>query len=1530
MIESVKIAFLFRERESEKERRYTMGNETSIMEPPSQVDDDVMNHQENRNQRRNIRNGRMPLTCQDGSSSHQQVSTLGLDLNAGKTMTYVPQQFPSSTSSLQQQKPRRSFSSTSSTSSHSTKSSSNTSNKRALLVSSGDILEPPTIKTNSSSFQQPKQTKQSNFESEKARVVRQVDFVNMNVNQASHSQQVKMNDKQQNNNSRGRRLLQKVFKGGKKKEKYQNLSNNIPNMNNNESIIDMTNVAAGSSGFAKPIDYQNLNGVEDDEHDDEYGYHYYEDNDLDRSVLPSDRLQQKYDLHDNGRLPTILDVSYQSSTMNVSMDHEGENNQVNMASLLDDQNNDDEWDEDNDVINIEPQLEEEIETCDTPVNSVVTEEAYDLKSRFSSCTKSHAHNGSNEKEVEKLGALNEADDDLDVNESDYTAHLNSFLDKVHASYDADGEQVGDIQTPLVRLGDLFGDMTLNNSRYQHLDSSRDEEERVDKSVQGNDVRNVTISSADEEYDPRLQALDILHETLEDGEDSPSRLLENCMDQTDFQADSRDDDNEIASTPSIRSDDLSNADRESFYVPEDFTTNIAEASQNPQSAASSNTNKIIRENSPMPQVTEILKAPTSPTTTNLLPQINDENEEHTLNSKNHHESYKNENGQEEVDKIDRAFQEVESNRVDTHVQPITMTSQDVPTRTNDDVRHVKEEIAKENPMNVTEIAVDNVQELVKKVKGAKGVTDSQIGTIINILLPNQLHHEKGPVTYSDASTIAQPSLTYGKKDAFTKEAMLNANFLFAGGPCCTQRESEPTTKIDKQRLSLTNIEEVSKIVKIHQGSQFDPMKLLQNAKLELEQCKKIQQSRDSGKHFKLGALQIENKVEIKLPEQKPILSLEGKRNQTIENASHQAASGEEKKEHLEESVEENVEQSNDQRETTTTEANCTPKKNTHQSLINQLSDSPDTRDSLDDILEGISPSELRKRYSAITPMKSFSPFVRFKKAMRLFENDNGRTDSHQKSSVEEKAFQNDLSELASNDELKVNEVQTKPTETSQQKWEILPENKKINSKEVLAKSSRKSPPKRNASSEKEDFVYHRDSPMKKVDDTDDLPKAPHTLKLIKTLSYKSQSSDTNDEISNKQIEELEEKIYENIRAVKEAVSNDNSEEDPVELLDTEAISRADCFRGDGDAGYKNYKELDSALNEDEIETSCDSPYDENDELSIEITPEKSIKTPVSEIESSYGSNDSLNTSPFSTESEDVFATLLKNATAASPDVSLSSTSSSLSSPSVSKPQPEMLKSALKKKRSFDSIGSQQPHNVRWSLANLDGQVDNKDKSMANTSVNESIMANKIQSDENHNLSVYDETLSTTSKEMNPENNSHPVVMETHDDNEFVSDQASPKLQRGILFSPGEESSRVSVTPPPLSKSVRAAVNPREQQIHRMNMMGENDKENIHSNVSYPSPSTSSIGDGLCSYSPLEMSKNGNSLNHHSPSNIVKPQSLCLSPLQRTPMQARKWRTLAAQAEEKKKSNKKIKRKSGSGLGRTPLGKLRNRRSISTCE
>lgn len=1569
-----------------------MGNETSRMEDSSHVD--VTNiigrkgsnkvphahyreNQDGRSKKTSKNSRRTSLSSQDGgaldSSAHNDSH-----LNSGRTLTYAPNHpqlhFPSSSScstksstSLPHHKRRQSQSSASSTSSRSTKSSS--TNKRAMLVSSGDILEPP---TKISSFAQNHQSQQDdrskNDTSRKAKVMREVDFVNMNVSKhakTSIGEEVHYDQKlKPHKKGRGRGLFQKVFKGGhNRKQKRGNHYGNITD-SDDRGIINNTKVAAGSSGFIQPEDYQNLNRVayENEIEDEDYGYHYdEEENDLDCSVLPSDRLQRGYNLHDDGRLPTILDVSYQSSTMNVSVDHEDEK-PLNLTSLLGEDNNQ-QWEEE-DTHDVEYLDEQEDNPAGTPVNSVVTEEAYELKSKFSSCTKSIAHHEYNEK---KLEAVHESDDGLNVNESDYTANLNSFLDKVHASYDAEGEQINDIQTPMVRLGDLFGDMTLNNSRYQHLDSSLDQEDKVNTSVQSRDLNDIT--NVNEECDPRIQALDILHETLEEREDSPSQLLkeftnkfestrgeeaESCTKGCDHEStqDENEDEREMESS---MEDNTESEDEVQKVL--DFLEKLEETHDENSTDEKFNGHECIRENSPMPQMAEMMKAPTSPSKTNLLPEINRDDGESLQEESKRVRTTESGN----VDPVrtteiaaDNDYEEASRPQIIENVNA-SRVSESKLDRHGGVNQEVNVKSAKDDPVNITEIAVNGSLDISKDAN-----KDPQIGIVINIAMPSQIEipKEKRPVTYSDASTIAS-TVICGKKDAFTQEAMKNGNFLFAGGPRCSDRVGDCLTKkIDEKRLSLINTKDASEMAKSYEGVRFDPLQLIQNAKLELEERKK-NLLHDGGKKEEImsRAVEVENKVEVKLGKQD--LALQKKFNDKeeyshgIQNTPPDMLKNED------------VQVAKDDEE-----------KEKRVSINTAIDRSYSPRDSLEEILEEMSLSELEKRNqrnSAITPMKSHSPYVRFKKAQRLFGNEGDKVFHQQKSFTHESYKEVPIRSVGKEEE--------------------------ITSCESREKRVEEIPSINNESSVEDDFILHRrdsstqdvDS-IQDVDNLDHLAKAPHTLQLLTKMfsgsvastedesSSKSFEVDYNDHIMNDATNKEEctvdtmnaESVDEvlsvvesmNAQQVVEVQIHDTDDTDIIDNMDIEENDKhSSC--GNESGSLKEENSTSESLNDDgskqystiadqqDMSVSGDSPYDENDELSIAITPEKSVhSSSVSSMQLSSERDDSLNTSPLSTESEDVFATLLKNATAASPDasMSLSSASSSVSSSTYSlmdKSEPDVLKSVLKNKKKYhsDSLSPQNHlHSVRWSLANLDEDKGSKHRDEGQTNVNPAVNdddeASSPTNTENEKvvettqqwtnqectLSVYDESVSIN----DPSRCGETDQLTQHGSN------SSPHRPRGCIFSPGEESSRVSVTPPPLSKSVRAAVNPRDQQIHRMNTVisQKEEKENIHSSNVYSSPSTTSAGEDttICTYSPLEMSKGPRSEHHHSPRMIVKPQSpsaLCLSPLQRTPMQARKWRTLAAQAEEKKKNSiKKNKRKSGNGLGRTPLGKLKNRRNIMT--
>jgi len=331
-------------------------------------------------------------------------------------------------------------------------------------------------------------------------------------------------------------------------------------------------------------------------------------------------------------------------------------------------------------------------------------------------------------------------------------------------------------------------------------------------------------------------------------------------------------------------------------------------------------------------------------------------------------------------------------------------------------------------------------------------------------------------------------------------------------------------------------------------------------------------------------------------------------------------------------------------------------------------------------------------------------------------------------------------------------------------------------------------------------------------------------------------------------------------------------------------------------------------------ASDSPYDEHDELSISHTPQENRQSHSSSSASS-GDGDSLCTSPFSQgsvsqetcESEDVFAMMMKNV----PESPSACTSSSDSPSSFySDASRDILKSALKRRNS--SI--RHSNRVSWLVDSADEQSGAPYSPTFEQSTND-IGPDRMSKD---TFSIYDESVASSSPPQPLSRNVRAAVnprdiYKNENRNNDCFENNSPMCD-----------SAVSITPPPLSKSIRAAVNPREQKVVRdENHEKENDGNRSSSNrIVYNSPT----GETMCSYSPLQMTQSNKGTTKIHRATPQSPSALCLSPLQRTPMQARKWRTLAAEAEAKKKSSVK-KKKNIMSLKRTPLGKLKVRKNVN---
>ena len=1681
---------------------------------------------------------------------NDQEERLGIDLNGGKTMFYNPHQTLSleNSSSSSSSHRRKSTSSSSSTSSNSTISK----NRRATLVSSNEILEPPPLASSSEAQTKIQTQSQLQRESRPTRmnaVLREVDFANMHVPKQSGSNSTagyaiedgKKASKHQKGKARG--LFKKMFKGGKGKE---NMHINDPKISllhccpANDGVMDMGHAAIGSSGFVEAEDYKASYSyhVEDQDSDDSADYgHFQEDETSHHSILLSERLQQEYRLHDNGKLPTILDESYQSSTLNTSVDN-AQDKSVNLTNLLDGPEQDEGMEEEEDPhLQVDDAVgeerweeqkspENERVVCGTPSYSVVTEEAYDLKSRFSSCTKSINYNGYMSDQDYNQN-YDKEHDGLDINESNYTAKLNSLLDKGHASYDAEGEQLGDIQTPMVRLGDLFGDITLNNSKYHNLDTPESYSSRINLHQHGSE----DTSCGDGESNPNMSTLDILHETLDEDEVSPCQILKACHDGPVGSS--------FAAIPEHEDNQSDGSSETVNYSPNNDEKNVSQCSEginvewrvsdlssqvktNSQAKANNDSNtdgiEIVSTNKERVQQTpnlSLFAAATRPTDTRTDQGLS---ENSSTISMSKCEDEKEERKRTPVPPITAVMDKSTTPSQVNLLPPLCHEKELNESSAQAEEIHratsingsVEDQVSKNlskcvNELNITEIEV-NKTEFIHHQEKDEDTEDSQIGTIIKIskpssailasedpLLDTSLVAMKEKKSDVDDAVKENDIIELCEKDAFTKDAITNANFLFANGPMRIQRKTKIVSKIDEQRIALMRIKEARKAIHSIGTMRSDPLKLLHDAKLELDKEKKLRSSKSrNGKstvfqiqkavelRVEKDVLQIQKPAELRVEKDTgglgPLFKKIGETNSPDESTSKQSSSVNFVKNVTLKKTEK------DEEKNLRDISIKSPEQEVNKEIKNDdmSESSPETRDSLEDILEGISPSDLQKRYSAITPMKSFSPFVRFKKAIRLFENE-GNTRS-----------------VSSKQHINQKKIRPKKKTPVKKKNQLATKNlgKHMSHTKTRTPPKKKTRLKKDASTDKDEFVHGHLS-----NELEHKIIAPHTLELVKSLFNKTEdgkksdsSKDAKDDTSESSVKSkqvalnseipngdttigLDHAMYQVNANKVNSLGETTLDVDSVSLYDetevssqftrkmslevenqilsevnkqsslsvstfdnetestNESINRRtievvhnirDIVNGNEDIiSTASSNEQSLTVSPDVTNASADSPYDEHDELSIVLTPDSD-----SVFSSSSNDNDSLNTSLYSTESaDDIFAALIKKATAAtSPDASISSSSSSsgtyfskYSNEDTKKDGKVILKSAMKEKKISSNRESQSSlHSVRWSLNNLSNEQSNKANThQKNTqgliSVYDEKLDEKVEKTASPLHSTIDIKTAVNPKELynfddskydneasenrncidmgeddtdSPSYYNHkqkiniqysPVVdispapplstsiqaavnpREIYKGEERLKDQNSINHyeqsdgdivdeSHGYPSSPGDYSqSRISITSPRLSNSKSAAVNPRAQKNERTVSL-DNDRENeekenigIDMTCFNNASSNNSIGGGsrssrsqyspaensMCSYSPLQMSKKNVNINEAItnkktiPTNEPhSPSALCLSPLQRTPMQARKWRTLAAEAEAKKsKSNKKVKSGRKLIMKRTPLGKIR---------
>ena len=266
---------------------------------------------------------------------------------------------------------------------------------------------------------------------------------------------------------------------------------------------------------------------------------------LTSSASNQDDGPDQFQLRGMGKLPTILDESYQSTTdgsvhssVNPPNSNGGiaiDNNEpVDTTRVLDDldesSQDQSDFDQSGDVDDFaqllglggDDESDEQYSTQEESIDasrdySVVTEEVDDLKPTFSSCHKPPLNRSPPSQTME---------DGRNVDNTYSNSYFDDLLDRAHGSYvEGQKDSRNEVQTPDVqlRLGHLFADMTMNQSRsrYHHLETPEHETPSVAEKVK-------TIIDVEGQVDENILGMTELLEESCDGEDAPHILLKDCQ------------------------------------------------------------------------------------------------------------------------------------------------------------------------------------------------------------------------------------------------------------------------------------------------------------------------------------------------------------------------------------------------------------------------------------------------------------------------------------------------------------------------------------------------------------------------------------------------------------------------------------------------------------------------------------------------------------------------------------------------------------------------------------------------------------------------------------------------------------------------------------------------------------------------------------------------------------------------------------------------------------------------------------------
>ena len=784
--------------------------------------------------------------------------------------------------------------------------------------------------------------------------------------------------------------------------------------------------------------------------------------------------------------------------------------------------------------------------------------------------------------------------------------------------------------------------------------------------------------------------------------------------------------------------------------------------------------------------------------------------------------------------------------------------------------------------------------------------SQIGKIIKVQtktlkevvieeeIKEENHQVENLLAYNDDSSSIRSEISVNA--AFTSEALANASFLFSCRPKKPCQKLKTLSRVDKERLSLITMKNYKDPVVIlepprhssdsHSLEQDVIKQAVESSLVPSTEKKTDRQDLSSSKNTKEECLSVGtlNETADQKSKMEHFVSKESASvTTTADTPDNQAITVPLSKENF------------------FSQEDCSNSKSVptrSQSVDNESAkEQLVPRDSLAEILDGSPTSTHSKRYDAITPYKTLSPHERFKKALKRFEKSSHGDEENMKSNLEKnKSSKNSLERLekishCDEVEQKMNTNQEKNKSSERKNSFVFSRVTEWNGQ--LRRNMPRSLRNTRRMTTGEDVIAPRKPTLIN----------PFFRKSESALDYYNHNGGSYDD--GEADTSFEEKVKLEQEQDKEKEGSDEEEDKGRDSDNDQTISvtaKDATLRSSTITDLYNIytpettvekNSISESPNSTEILPECNSqdldlknwPDDETDELDmlamepvddeLSHTEEQSLRSRSTLDKSSHASSiietmyenisesqKSIDSSRSSSSSEeDVFANLIRTALSDDESESESEISSHRKS-EVSK----NLSSALKKRNSKNN-----ENEVRWSA------------------VEARMLHSPLHQDEN--------------------------------DLEVLHEQVSPGTEE--LFP----------TPPPLSHSFTASVNPRA--INKGSKKGftvyspvddstcshspklanicncpEDNKENT---LVYCSPSNST----LCSYSPLPpmAQKNNDGPNQKLKSTPKSPSDLCLSPLQRTPMQARKWRTLAAKAQAKKDTTTSKKKRFGKK--RTPL-------------